>query len=68
MFRQIFPKHGRPVQSDAAILRAPHYVPRAEDDCRRCSLHQVRRSAVDESPYDRPCVDLMMSIIEGQAL
>ena len=68
MLRQIFPKHGRPVQSDAAILRAPHYVPRAEDDCRRCSLHQVRRSVVNESPYDRSCVDLMMSIIENVPL
>ncbi len=68
MFRQIFPRHGRPVHGDAAILRAPSQVPPAQYDCQRCSLPQVRRSAVNESPYDRSCVDLMMSIIEGKAL
>ncbi|MBU0516121.1 MAG: hypothetical protein KJ621_15265 [Proteobacteria bacterium] len=64
MLRQHFPKPGRKGHGDAVAHRAATSVPRAGYDCQGCSLRRMRRSALSEPPYDRPCVALMMSIIE----
>lgn len=67
MLRQIFPKPGRRGHGDTATHWVPTFPARAGTDCRGCSLRR-RRSAAGDVPFDRPCVALMMSIIENVPL
>lgn len=67
MLRQLFTKPSPGGPGEVMPRPVSTTRPRAKYDCQGCALRR-RRSAVNESPYDRPCVDLMMSIIEGRAL
>lgn len=67
MLRQIFPKPGRRGHGDTATHWVPTPPAWAGNDCQGCSLRR-RRSAVNQAPFDRPCVVRMMSIIENVPL